>query len=695
MSYLDLPRIHFGGQFQALPSTFNNAPDNYNPGRWELPAQQGKPTNQPTELIETYWSPNGTGIFDLVECKIEGVISGQSATPTSDVLCGQPVSAVYTKAPPKIVDLDPMQQNVSEIWGLTVQIGDPGGACVSGTFEPVAYDHAWVRAQGENAPQNSASGSAVYQSSLTNLRWQVETSDALQQLMQISPDRLSIRLVVNSHNNAPHEFELNEKTMQGLRKPLHGLPAVPAAVLDKLQVLKTYNGTGTIPTSSYVNLQLRLLLGEADAQKYRERILAGTQKKPYKPDAPSDFGYGKIFGSIGPAAEGEPIYAVPSRMLAPLSPPAPTPTNPAFFAPAQLDAKAGRLTVDLSNSLPVEMPGDEPSTSMLGTLSLASLSPSTGETSFLAEDIPYAGPKSIFGARGGILDLTGLAPERVKELQNEPLVLLGTDPDGNLHRLLQEDCAGISYRADQFVFRMNPGSATTRQAPHGRTATVRVYVRKFGGTEGLEDLSIRVRTLSPAEALSYTKSTLGTGPNPGTANLSIPQQTVLFRPVLPAPKTGSGPAPAEVPPTASPVDVPVIDGVATFELIADCPGNPRGWIDGQVYFVTYELASKKAWPPDPVRDPNALLSVQIYQDTQIVEPSWKNGIGEILTQYGRLYPIMTQIGLSDHETVQQNAGMIQHVLSLPMTDPLHMPVTRDLSASRRQLILDWLATGAP
>ena len=96
-----------------------------------------------------------------------------------------------------------------------------------------------------------------------------------------------------------------------------------------------------------------------------------------------------------------------------------------------------------------------------------------------------------------------------------------------------------------------------------------------------------------------------------------------------------------------------------------------------------------------VQDPNDLVSVQIYQDTQITNPTWANGIGEILTQFGRLYPVMATFGLSDHESVKKNSAMIRHVLELEIEQPLHMPVTRDLSDSRRRIILNWIDSGMP
>ncbi len=303
MSYLDLPRVHFGGIFQASPSTLNNTPNNYDPTNWT------------PKLTELYWAPNSDGILDLVDCKVSAVI-GKAGTPSGDSLTGRQVFASYTNAPPKLVDLDPMQQNTSELWGLLLQIGDPAGPFVRGTFEPISFNGIWGNAQGQSAPRSSASGSAVYQSSLTNLVWNAGDSAVLKALQEQSPQRLSVRMVVNAHNNAPQNYLFDTATFNAMSSA-----GVPESVVDQLQVLADYKQqmtdckSGLIPTSSYVNFQLRQLLGQQVAQQYGAAILQATQQT-YTPATPYNFNHGQIVGTVGPAAAGEPTYFVPARVLA-------------------------------------------------------------------------------------------------------------------------------------------------------------------------------------------------------------------------------------------------------------------------------------------------------------------------------------------------------------------------------------------
>jgi len=65
-----------------------------------------------------------------------------------------------------------------------------------------------------------------------------------------------------------------------------------------------------------------------------------------------------------------------------------------------------------------------------------------------------------------------------------------------------------------------------------------------------------------------------------------------------------------------------------------------------------------------------------------------------------LYPAMKSlIDLSDYATVTNPQfgvpSKIQSALSLPLSHPAFMPVTRDLSLGKRNLILLWFKNGMP
>ncbi len=133
-SYLGFPRLQFSGKFQANPSTLNNTPDNYNP---EIDSP---------EVISLFWNPNGNGGFNLKDCVVTRVVyeDGNAATSAEqDPIIGQPVAVADSGPIPRLVDLDPMQQNVSEIWGLSLQIGGATSGLVKGDYIEAAYNGIW------------------------------------------------------------------------------------------------------------------------------------------------------------------------------------------------------------------------------------------------------------------------------------------------------------------------------------------------------------------------------------------------------------------------------------------------------------------------------------------------------------------------------------------------------------------------
>jgi hypothetical protein len=689
MSYLDQPRINFAGKFQASPSTINNTPNNYNP------AAYNEGSLKPLD-IELFWEPKGDSIFDLINCQVTTVEAPGIQT---DPIVGTSVLAVYTGAPPKLVDLDPMQQNVSEVWGMTVMIGTFGGAYVSGTFAATAYNGVWQNSQGQNSPRNSASGAAVYQSTLTNLTWNTAGSAVLQALFNASPNRLSIRMVVSGHNNAPQFYAFTPTTFQAMAA--QGVsPEVLAKIVSLQEYVMNVDSTGKpkppvrgfIPTLQYVNYLLDQLLGPSTGQPSDPRTtILSVAKQPYQPwinystgqplppdqqPLPGSFNYGKLVGSVGPCLDDEPTFAVPARTLAPPS----TETTPAaWFAQAELDlgSTPPSLTLDLANSLPIQMPGGPLWQAMLGTLSLAYYTVSGGSPTYttFVPSIDYTDPAFI-DQRSGMLVVTDFGAVDPTTLANLPLALQSTTlVNGKpvTQTLISENPEGISMRADRFVFRMNPGMQTTPTFPRGETNTIEIYVRKFGGVGGTSGLKIGFNVLDPQQAVTYTLGTMGTGGTNGinAGNTSTPQGKLLF---------------------ASSV-VTVAEGKAAVLITGTDPGNPRGYIDGQVYFAKYAFN-----PPVTgyYQDPDDVISAQIYTQTPITgTPTWLNGIGDILRQYGMLYPIMGRFQLWTYGGVVENNLKIAGVLGLDATLPLHMPATRDLSSIRCNLILGWFSAGMP
>lgn len=349
---------------------------------------------------------------------------------------------------------------------------------------------------------------------------------------------------------------------------------------------------------------------------------------------------GRVVGTIGPAWADEPPNFVLGRALR---------VNRQFqpedsinYGYARVDPIRKRLLVDLGNSIPTVRPGGPPPET-LGTLEVV-IGPSTSSPIALGKyDYSEAAYLHFAGIQEFPLDAKQLAA-----LTNTPLGVRQTNATGAVTVPLQEGANGTYVCATQQVYRMNPSD----------TASVELIALRFGQPAGGETIDLA----------QVTGSTQTIGPPP--------------------PPVGTPAAALTLPSSVTTGD----DGRASFCLTASDPSNPRGFIDGQVYAVGYNWAADD----DPAfpRDPWNFISVLVH-DSYEKAPTWAN-IQPILQQYAKLYPFMDSIfQLDDPVVIQQNIAAFRMVLNIPVSDPRYMPVTRDMSRDKRQLILEWLNLGAP
>ena len=121
------------------------------------------------------------------------------------------------------------------------------------------------------------------------------------------------------------------------------------------------------------------------------------------------------------------------------------------------------------------------------------------------------------------------------------------------------------------------------------------------------------------------------------------------------------------------------------------PGNSRGYIDGQLFGVAYQVGNS---PPavGAIGNPSQILSFLVFDGYQIpAEPTWIGDVAPIFQQYANLYPIMKRVvDLSNFGSVVRDAAIIKNVFNVPESSPNYMPVTRDLSIAKRNMLLAWL-----
>ena len=145
-------------------------------------------------------------------------------------------------------------------------------------------------------------------------------------------------------------------------------------------------------------------------------------------------------------------------------------------------------------------------------------------------------------------------------------------------------------------------------------------------------------------------------------------------------------------------------GLAVIKFQAHDPKKPREFIDGQLYPYQY-------WPQtNPIdvnkicKEKNFLSLLNSYIVVRVFNsfhydnpPTWNKDVYPILKRYALMYPIMTlnYVDLGNYHEVITHIYHIDMTLRLPITHPNYMPVTRDLSRDKRNMILKWIKHPCP
>ncbi|HEY1426656.1 MAG TPA: Ig-like domain-containing protein [Caulobacteraceae bacterium] len=350
----------------------------------------------------------------------------------------------------------------------------------------------------------------------------------------------------------------------------------------------------------------------------------------------SDFTFGRITGTIGIAVASEPKRFVVGRQCAGLA------QTVNFFA-AKLDEARGKLVVDFGNAFQTATAGGDlsvPPDLRLGVQK-------TDGT--IAEFGPVNPGPQWYAQNAGIWEAPAarsLSAAELTALGQGPLVLYQGDPS-QAQMLASEDPRGVYVRSDEMVFRMSPGD----------TAQVTLTVSVFGRPAAGKTVEFAASVIPPP----------GSNASPPAIGLDVPASAISDA-----------------------------NGNVTITMTAKSPGaQARPHIDGQVYQVNYRLAGPTH--PDDYSNPWNFISVLVWSDFRPpASPTWWRDIHPILKQYADLYPYMANIvDLGDYASVVAMKDGIASVFRLPVDDPGYMPVTRDLSPRKRQMLLDWLGSANP
>ena len=136
--------------------------------------------------------------------------------------------------------------------------------------------------------------------------------------------------------------------------------------------------------------------------------------------------------------------------------------------------------------------------------------------------------------------------------------------------------------------------------------------------------------------------------------------------------------------------------------------NTNVSIDGQLYQYNYNVigADKNidcSGQVDSVAATNQfvfctnLITILAHSDPyefNYTEPyTWVDHVQPIFEQYYRLYPVMSKIlNMSNYSNVvlPHNINLLRFAMSRDFDDPTYMPVIRDLSPLKQQVVLQWL-----
>jgi Ferritin-like len=196
VSYLDFPRLHFAGRFQADVASVNNLPSRYDNDAFQ-PRFQWAGVQR---FIDGGFNPRGSNAFRLQGCQVTSAWYGAGRIAVSsavDRVVGGTVAGADRRVSATMADLDPDIQ-LTKIWGLGIRLLDSRGVEVCrGEFAPAWFSDSWVRQPTAQPPEQGA----YYHSVLTGVTWAdgIE-SEFLRQLRDTSePGMLTVKFNIDGY----------------------------------------------------------------------------------------------------------------------------------------------------------------------------------------------------------------------------------------------------------------------------------------------------------------------------------------------------------------------------------------------------------------------------------------------------------------------------------------------------------------
>lgn len=416
------------------------------------------------------------------------------------------------------------------------------------------------------------------------------------------------------------------------------------------------------------------------------------------------FALARMVGTVGPYMEGEPAHFLAKRRVfagaeavQKYYPPSGNTPSPMNAAPFQISGS--KLVIDLGNSVPTTAAHQGPFAD-LGTVS-AVIDP-LGSNVMLTPPLFSSAAEYTrqYTLTAGIFELD--LGSNANPLANKPLGIQIVPPTGVTGTVKGADATRLKEGLSFAEFGISPGQSPT-------DATIALAEWQSGYFACVDLNAIRMEPCGPAWSASSVSSvdvtsnaevllaaTLWGNPASGlTINIQTAPNMYQFRNsegqfynINNDPMSAIS-APKQVTTDSNGQALLCFTAVG---LDQSQKPERRQFVDGQLYLFTHDYSM------DPLGQP---LTILIFENVPAVtDPTWWQDIQPILFQYARLYPFMRSlIDLSDYSTMTNQAfgipSKIEGAISLPHTHPAYMPVTRDLSVAKTNLILTWIKNGMP
>lgn len=381
----------------------------------------------------------------------------------------------------------------------------------------------------------------------------------------------------------------------------------------------------------------------------------------YYNHADGRFALGKLIGNIAPWKKTEPLKFTSDRRI--------YGTNGSFFQYGNfaINEKESWLGIDLGMSIPLSQ-ADGTILKNFTKLRLAVAdgvkidgvtNPILTEQINTITKISISNPDKWLMETGGVVTVK-LKKKEVELLKNNQLILL-QEKNKQLIQIAKEPVNGLFMRADQNVQRIDPGDQ----------AEVDFYVYRRG--EPVKDVQVVV-SLEP----KITGAGAGPANDPDPPTAKIPANNVPTGKVLLSQPNGTNQF-----------------GKTTITLTGIPPGNPRKYIDGQIYLFSYELATVPKAQLNQYWNDKVIIHLR-DEFTIPVKPTWRE-VKPIWVQFGNLYPIMSHhiMDFNVRKEILAQKKILHFAFTRAIDDPLYMPVTRDLSKNKMATLIKWLELTSP